>query len=91
MDITPFAAAFMSLLVVAIAVNKLRSRRGRRPPRRAGSIGPGAAGAFYELLNEDRRKAIEIVCENRAGYRDPEDADGNLPELEDPAGQTLRR
>ena len=43
---------------------------------------PGAAGAFYEFLDADKRKAIEIVVEQRAAYRDPEDADGNLPELE---------
>jgi len=49
-----------------------------------GSIGPGASGAVYDMLNEDKRKAIEIIVEGRAEYRDPEDADGNLPDLEDP-------
>ena len=37
--------------------------------------GPGAAGAMHDLLNEDRRKAIEIILEERAEYRDPETAD----------------
>ena len=49
-----------------------------------GRPGPGAAGTIYDMLNEDRRKAIEIIVEQRAGERDPEDRDGNLPELEDP-------
>jgi hypothetical protein len=36
------------------------------------------------MLNQDKRRAIEIIVEQRAEARDPEDADGNLPELEDP-------
>jgi hypothetical protein len=36
------------------------------------------------MLNEDKRKAIEIIVEERAEERDPETADGNLPELESP-------
>jgi hypothetical protein len=50
------------------------------------SIGPAASGAFYDLLNEDKRRAVQIVIEERAGARDPEDADGNLPDLERPKG-----
>jgi hypothetical protein len=46
--------------------------------------GPGATGFIYELLSEDRRKAIEIIAEERAEARDAETADGNLPELERP-------
>jgi hypothetical protein len=56
----------------------------RSTPVRRGGVGPGAAGAFYEMLNEDRRRAIEIIVEQRAEKRDAEDADGNLPELERP-------
>ena len=55
-----------------------------RLKRRDVSIGPGAAGTVYDMLNQDKRKAIEIILEERAGYRDPEDADGNLPDLDDP-------
>lgn len=46
-------------------------RRGSR--RRRG--GAGAYGAVYDLLNEDKRKAIEIIVEKRAESRDPEHAD----------------
>jgi hypothetical protein len=73
--------AMAMLLVFAWRRSKTRARR---PPQRIGSIGPGAAGAFYEMLSEDRRKAIEIILEEKTGYHDPEDADGNLPDLEDP-------
>jgi len=55
------------------------------PGRRAGGAGSAAAGAFYDLLNEDKRKAIEVIVEERAGERDPEDRDGNLPDLEQPS------
>ncbi len=59
--------------------------------RAIGGPGPGAAGSVYDLLNEDKRKAIEIIVEERAEARDPEDKDGNLPELEDPGGAPHRR
>jgi hypothetical protein len=55
------------------------------PDRRVGGVGSAAAGAFYDLLNEDKRKAIEVIVEERAGERDPEDRDGNLPDLEQPS------
>ena len=61
----------------------------RDAPTQRASIGAAAAGTFYELLNEDRRRAIEIVVEDKAGYRDPEVADGNLPELESPSGRSV--
>jgi hypothetical protein len=40
------------------------------------------------MLNKDKREAIEVVLEERAEARDPEDADGNLPDLAggDPTG-----
>ena len=41
-----------------------------------------AAGSIYDLLNEDKRHAVEVVVEERAAARDPEDRDGNLPDLE---------
>jgi hypothetical protein len=52
-----------------------------RPKRRLGQSRPGvgATGAVYELLMEDKRKAIEIIAEERAEERDPETADGDLP------------
>ena len=49
-----------------------------------GGPGPGASGAVYDLLNQDKRNAIELIVEDKAAARDPEDADGNLPDLEQP-------
>ena len=53
----------------------------RASKRRRGRVSAGASGAIYDLLNEDKRKAIEIIVEQRAEVRDPENADGNLPDL----------
>jgi hypothetical protein len=54
-----------------------RSGGGLRP-------GPGTVGTVYDMLNEDKRKAVEMIVEEKAGARDPEDKDGNLPDLDDP-------
>jgi hypothetical protein len=66
-------------VVVAVVVVFARSR-GRRS-----RVGPAAAGSIYDMLNEDKRKAVEIVVEERAGAREPEDRDGHLPDLEAPS------
>ena len=65
------------VLIAIVAVKLWRRRRSGSPPL----VGPGAAGATYAFLNEDKRAALEIVIEERAAYKDPEDRDGNLPEL----------
>ena len=60
------------VLVVALGLRSVMSGGGRRSQR-----GPGAraTGAVYDMLNEDKRKAIEIIVENRAAERDHEHAD----------------
>jgi hypothetical protein len=83
MEIPQIAAVIIMVLFV-VAVVRARRKRGRLT---WGAPGPGAAGAIYDLLNEDKRKAIEIIVEERAEERDPETADGNLPELESPGGK----
>jgi hypothetical protein len=65
-------------LVAGVVLALFQKRRGGHGP------GPGAYGAVYDLLNEDKRNAIELIVEDRAASRDPEDADGNLPDLERP-------
>ena len=41
--------------------------------------GAGAYGAVYDLLNEDKRKAVEIIVEHKAESRDPERATDKNP------------
>ena len=66
--------------LVAIALLLLARYRMRRL-RRRGGIGTAAAGTMYDWLNEDKRRAVDIIVEERAAARDPEDRDGNLPDL----------
>jgi len=70
------------VLLVFFIVGFIKSRR--RGSSRTFNVGAGAMGSVYDLLNQDRRNAIEIIVEEKAEARDPEDADGNLPELEKP-------
>lgn len=54
---------------------------GRRTRRRGGTM-TAAVGAVWDLQTDERRKAYEIILEQKAEARDPEDAEGNRPELE---------
>jgi hypothetical protein len=73
------AAVWLVVLVLLIvAVGKTRNQR------RRGGIGTAAAGSIYDMLNEDKRNAVEVIVEERAAARDPEDKDGNLPDLDHP-------
>jgi hypothetical protein len=74
------AAAIWLVAIVLLVAGVWRTRR----QRRRGGVGTAAAGIVYDLLNEDRRNAVEIIVEERAAARDPEDKDGNLPDLERP-------
>ena len=85
MSADPAAALIWGIVILAIVAALIaaafsKSSDGRRPS----GVGPGAAGAVYDLLNQDKRNAIELIVEEKAGARDPEDADGNLPDLEKP-------
>ncbi len=57
------------MVVLIVSVSQKR-RHGHGGP------GPGAYGAIYDLLNEDKRNAIEMIVEEKAASRDPEDAEG---------------
>jgi hypothetical protein len=52
---------------------------GWRLRRRRGRIGPAAVGSVYEMLNEDKRNAIEIIVAEKTAERDPEHADDTPP------------
>jgi MYXO-CTERM domain-containing protein len=74
----PWGAIVWVAAVVVVAALFVRQRRRRT------RVGSGGAGTVYDWLNEDKRKAVEIVVEERAGARDPEDREGILPDLENP-------
>jgi hypothetical protein len=46
---------------------RLRSRR----------IGSAAVGSFYDMLEADKRRGIELIVEQRCEEQAPEDAEGN--------------
>jgi len=75
MGLTGLGAAIVFVLLIVVAIQKVFTRRHR------GSVGTGAAGAYYDMLNKDQREAIEIIAEKRAEKQDPETRDGNLPDL----------
>jgi len=68
----------IAVVLLFLAVRKARRTRGRL------GVGSAGAGVIYDMLNEDKRRAIEIIVEEKAEARDPEDKDGDLPQLEDP-------
>jgi len=74
-----YVSGILGLLMLWLLVGAWRVRKRRV------SVGPAAAGMMHELLNEDRRAAVEIIVEERAAAHDPEDRDGNLPDLENPS------
>lgn len=69
------AGGLMWIAIVGLLLWRLKRRRSY--------IGAGAAGAVYEMLNEDKRKAVELIVEEKTGERDPERATG-------PAGDRIR-
>ncbi len=80
------AGLIVLALIVTIAIQRVVMRRHRS------RLGPAAAGTVYDWLNRDQREAIEVIVEERAEARDPEDAEGNLPDLENPdAPSTVKR
>ena len=68
------AVVVVFVLIVAVATKGKRRRRRSRP-------GAGALGTVYDMLNEDKRNAVELIVEQKAEARDPERAAGNLPDL----------
>jgi hypothetical protein len=58
-----------------------------RAKTRRRHIGAGAAGAVYGMMNEDKRKAVEIVVADKAAAHDFEHADDD----DDPPSLKLRR
>jgi hypothetical protein len=74
-------AATIWLLAIVLLIAAVAKTRGQR---RRGGVGTAAAGSIYDWLNEDKRNAVEIIVEGRAEARDPEDRDGNLPDLAAP-------
>ncbi len=59
------AATWVVVLVGVVVLLVSISRRSRS------RVGSAAAGTIYDLLQEDKRKALEVIVEERAEARDP--------------------
>jgi hypothetical protein len=72
MDLQGVIALGVLLLVIFVLVKTWRRRR------RGPGIGTGAIGAVYDLLSEDKRKAVEIIVAGEAEKRRPEHPDDTV-------------
>lgn len=66
-DLIGASVWLVMMLLAGFAFYRARTRRRH--------IGSAAAGTVYDWVNDDKRKAIEIVAEDKAGARDFEHAD----------------
>jgi len=69
-DVETFGGAAIWLVMMVLAGFAFYRARTRRR-----HIGAGAAGAVYGMMNEDKRKAVEIVVADKAAAHDFEHAD----------------
>ena len=75
-SIFSMAVSLAILVFVILLTVRLRGRKGSDGRRVRSGPGPGASGAVYDMLHEDKRRAIELIVEGRAEATDPEHADG---------------
>ena len=80
-----YVSGVVAILMIWLIVGAWRLRKRRVTP------GAAAEASVHGLLNQDRRAAVEIILEGRAAAHEPEDRDGNLPDLENPRPQLTRR
>jgi hypothetical protein len=73
MDLQGVFALAGLLLVILVLTKAWRRKRGR-----GFGVGTGAAGAVYDLLSEDKRRAVEIIVEGEAEKRRPEHPDDTV-------------
>lgn len=65
MDLSQFVGASIWLVMIGLAgcvLYRLKTRRSH--------IGSAAAGTVYDIIHEDKRKAIEIVVADKAAAHD---------------------
>ena len=75
-SIFSLAVSFATLAFVILLMVRLRGRKQADGRRVRSGPGPGATGAVYDMLHEDKRRAIELIAEGRAEATDAEHADG---------------
>ena len=76
-SIVSLAVSIAIMVFVIVLTVRLRGRKQADGRRVRSGPGPGAAGAVFDMLHEDKRRAIELIAEGRAEATDPEHADGS--------------
>jgi len=72
-DVETLGGALIWVVMMALAGFAFYRAKTRRR-----HIGSGAAGTVYDMLNEEKRNAIEVIVEDRAAERDEEHADDDV-------------
>jgi len=70
MDLSQLISASIWIVMIGLGgidLYRLKTRRSH--------IGSAAAGTVYDIIHEDKRKAIEVVVSDKAAARDFEHAD----------------
>ena len=73
MDVAQLVNASVWLVMILLAgfvLYRLKTRRGH--------VGSAAAGTVYDMLNEEKRNAVEIIVEDKAAERDEEHTDDTV-------------
>ena len=74
MDVPQLVNASVWLVMIVLGgfvLYRLKTRRAH--------VGSAAAGTVYDMLNEEKRNAVEIIVEEKAAERDEEHADDTVP------------
>ena len=75
MEPTEFVGAAIWVVMIVLGgfvLYRLKTRRSH--------IGSAAAGTVYDIIHEDKRKAIEVVVSDKAAAHDFEHADDKDPD-----------
>jgi hypothetical protein len=70
-------AVGLVILVLVIVIS-------RRARRHGGSFRAGVVGSIYDMQNQDKQRALDVIVEGKAAETRPEYPDGDLPQLENP-------
>jgi len=70
-----WAGAILALVILLVMAFRAR--------KRGGAFRAGMIGATWEFQSQDKRKALELIEEEKAEARDPEFAEGKGPAEED--------
>jgi len=77
-SLAPYFVWGAALLAFVIAARWLVGKGADDEYRGSSGPGAGAYGAIYDLLNQDKRNAVEVIVEEKAAERDEEHADDTV-------------